>query len=214
MGNLFTLFQGKILVTVVASTLLIGGATAAFAATPTGQNVVQSLAHTHTSVTVTGTHDAHHGNRDDTPDQDHQACPGMTDAQDVAADFHLSVSGQGAAVMAICALHAGTFQGTTPTGTTVSSHRVFGFGEVDQLLTYAQFLAAHDTANAGGKLTDSNVSSFLAAALHSCGTIPLEVCLKQNIPNFQPGQGNHDDNGNGNGNGNGNKPTSAPTPHH
>lgn len=220
MVKLFAFLQGKLLVTIAAGTLLVGGATAAFAATPAGQNVMQSLTHAHATMTVTATQAAHHSDQDNTSGQDHSACPGMTDAQDLASDFHLSTSAQGTAVMAICALHKGAFKGTMSTGTTVTSSRVFGFGEIDQLLTYAQFLAAHDTTNTGGQLTDANVDGFLAAALHSCGSMPLEVCLKQNIPNFQPGQGHHDgDHGNGNNptttpTPNGNKPTSTPTPPH
>lgn len=222
--NVLGLLQGKIVVAVVAGTLLVGGATAAFAATPAGQNVVQSLTHAHATVSVTATQNAHHSGNNEigTPDQAHNSCPGVADAQNLATHFQLSTSEQGAAVMALCALHEGTFRGMTPTGTAVTSSRVFGYGEIEQLLTYAKFLAAHDTTNVGGTLTDANVSSFLAAALHSCGATPVNVCLKNNIPNFQPGQGDHggnnngngNGNSNGNGNGNGNKPTNTPTPHH
>lgn len=44
--KLLALLKAKALVTIVAGFLLVGGATAAFAATPTGQTVVQSIAHT------------------------------------------------------------------------------------------------------------------------------------------------------------------------
>jgi hypothetical protein len=53
-----------------------------------------------------------------------------------------------------------------------------------------------------GKLSDTNVSNYLAAALQSCGTSPLATCLQTHIPNDQHGQGN------------GNPPTATPTPHH
>lgn len=72
------------------------------------------------------------------------------------------------------------------------------------LLTYANYLATHDKANNGNTLTDENVQSYLAEALQTCGTTPLEQCLKTNIPNYQPG------NGNSNGGG---KPEGTPTPH-
>lgn len=129
----------------------------------------------------------------------------------------LSSASQSSAVQAICALHTGAFKGTTPGGSTVSSNRVFGYGEIDQLLIYARYLATHDKANATGQLTNGNVESYLAEALQSCGTSPLEQCLKTNIPNYQPGNGN----GNGGGNGppaetptpHGGKPTGTPTPH-
>lgn len=79
-----------------------------------------------------------------------------------------------------------TFRGKTANGTPVSSDRVYGYGEVDQLLTSAQHVA-------GGRLTDSNVRTSLAEALHSCGTTPLAVCLKNTIlQSSDPGSnGNH-----------------------
>jgi len=89
------------------------------------------------------------------------------------------------------------------------------------LLTYAQYLATHDKASTGSKLTSNNVLGFLAQALQGCGTTSLESCLKTNIPDFQPGNGNGTgkpdgtpgSHGSGNGDG---KPTSTPTPptHH
>jgi len=105
----------------------------------------------------------------------------------------------------VCALHQGTFTGTTPNGAAVASKRVFGYGEIDQLLTYAQFLASHDTANAGGKLTSANARGFLAEAVQSCGTTPLVTCLKTNMPGVEPGNSNESSHG---------KPSSTPTPHH
>jgi hypothetical protein len=89
----------------------------------------------------------------------------------------------------MCTLHEGTFKGNTTSGTAVKVSRGYGYGEVSQLLTYAQYLAGHDTANAGGKLTDDNVSAYLSNALHSCGTTPLEKCLRTTIPGYQPGHG-------------------------
>lgn len=210
--NLLSLLKGKILVTALASIVLVGGATAAFAATPAGQDVVQSLTHAHPTVTVTTTHDTTHGSQSNSQsNQDQSACPGLSEAQNLATKYHLKADSQGAAMKAICALHQGTFKGVTSSASTVTANRVYGYGEIDQLLTYAQYLASHDKANAGATLSDSNVSSYLAAALQSCGTSPLQTCLKNNIPNYQPGSGNT---GNGNGgNGNGNQPIVTPTPH-
>ena len=202
--------QTKALVTLVAGLLLVGG-TAAFAATGAGQNVVQSLTHAHTMVTAAATHDAK-GNAQGTTGKDHASCPGQPEAQNLAASYHLSTVSTGNAVAAICALHQGTFKGSTTGGVSVTSSRVYGYGEIDQLLTYAQYLARHDHANAGGKLSESNVSGYLATALHTCGSTPLETCLLTHMPGFRPG--------NGNGNkptssptGHGNKPTTTPTPH-
>jgi hypothetical protein len=210
--KLLALLKGKILLTVIASIVLVGGATAAFATTPAGQQVVQSITQARPTVTATATHGAKHPGQNGTP-MDQGACPGLPEAQNLAAKYHLSTASQGDAVKAICALHQGTFKDATTGGATVTASRVYGYGEIDQLLTYAQYLAAHNSANPGGKLDDTNVSSYLATALHTCGSSPLETCLQTSIPNYQPGSGN----------GNkpaatptpkGNKPTVTPTPHH
>jgi hypothetical protein len=196
--KLLALLQTKALVTLVAGVLLVGGATAAFAATSAGQQVVQSLTHAHPAATAT--HSAK-GNAQGTAGKDHANCPGQAEAQNLATRYQLSTASTGNAVTAMCALHQGTFKGSTTGGISVTSGRVYGYGEIDQLLTYAQYLAAHDRAHAGGKLSDSNVSAYLANALHTCGSTPLETCLMTNIAGFQPG------------NGTGNKPSSTPTPH-
>ena len=198
--KLLALLQIKALVTLVAGVLLVGSVAVAFAATPSGQNVVQSLTHAHPTATATAPHSAK-GNAPGTAGQDHASCPGQSDAQNLATKYQLSTASTGNAVTAMCALHQGTFQGSTTGGVSVTSSRVYGYGEIDQLLTYAQYLAAHDHANVGGKLSDSNVSGYLANAVHTCGSTPLETCLMTTMPGFQPG------------NGNGNKPTSTPTPH-
>lgn len=209
--KLLGLLKAKALVAIVAGVLLVGGATAAFASTSAGQNIVQSLTHGQPTVTATASQDAKLNSQNTgKSNQGQSACPGLSDAQNLATKYQLSTSDQGDAVKAICTLHQGTFKGTTSSGSDVTASRVYGYGEIDQLLTYAQYLASHDKTNAGGKLTDTNMSSYLAAALHSCGTSPLETCLKTNIPNYQPGSGEH---GNGSGdNGSGNKPTTTPTP--
>jgi hypothetical protein len=198
--KLLALLQTKALVTLVAGVLLVGGATAAFAATSAGQQVVQSLTHAHPAATAAATHSAK-GNAQGTAGNDHASCPGQAEAQNLATRYQLSTASTGNAVTAMCALHHGTFKGSTTSGVSVISSRVYGYGEIDQLLTYAQYLAAHDRAHVGGKLSDSNVDGYLANALHTCGSTPLETCLMTNIAGFQPG------------NGTGNKPTSTPTPH-
>jgi hypothetical protein len=192
--------------------LLVGGATAAFAATPAGQTVVQSFTHAHPTVTASATHRATPEARG-TTSHGQKTCPGLADAQNLAASYHLSTASTGATVEALCALHEGTFTGTTTAGVKVAASRVYGYGEIDQLLTYAQYLAAHNSANAGGKLSDTNVSSYLANALHSCGPTVLESCLKTNIPGFTPGNG-HGNKPTTTPTPNGHKPTETPTPHH
>jgi hypothetical protein len=211
--------QGKLIVVVLVSMAVVGGATA-FAATSTGQGLVHAItgqAH----ATATPDADRHENNNQDENNQDdnnnHASngdksnCPGLPDAQRLAGQFALGTASTSDDIQAMCALHRGTFTGTTPKGASVSSNRVFGYGEIDALLTYAQFLASHDTANAGGKLTSANARGFLAEAVQSCGTTPLVTCLKTNISGFKPGNANDGSHGHGNGNG---KPSSTPTPHH
>lgn len=217
--KLLALVQTKALVTIVASVLLVGGATAAFAATPAGQTVVQSLVHTRPTVTAVATHSSG-SEAQGTPAHGQKNCSGLSDAQNLAASYHLSTASSGAAVTTICALHQGTFKGTTTGGVSVTASRVYGYGEIDQLLTYAQYLAAHDSANTSGKLDDTNVSSYLADALHSCGTTPLQVCIQKNVPGSNHGN-KPTTTPTPNGNRptttptpNGNRPTGTPTPHH
>lgn len=211
------LLKGKLFVTVLAGVVLVGGATVAFASTPAGQGIIHAGVHAQSTATTPGK--ANHKDKDHTTTTAGQgnSCPGLSQAQQLAGEFSLSTDSTGDAVQAICALHQGTFKGTTAGGTSINSSRVFGYGEIEMLLTYAQSLASHDKANTSAKLTSANARGYLAQALQSCGATPLETCLKTNIPGFQPGSstGNsnsqHSDHGQGNGNG---KPTSTPTPHH
>ena len=207
--KIVALLKVKFLAIAVAGVVLAGGAAAVVAATPAGQQLFHATSH---SAQVTKTTDANQQNQKDQTN----TCPGLADAQNLATHYSLSSASQSTAVQAICALHIGTFKGTTPGNKSVSSSRVYGYGEIDQLLTYASYLATHDKTNSVSKLTDENVQSYLAEALQSCGASPLDPCLKTNIPNYQPGNGGNNGNGGGNGNGNGNggsKPTGTPTPH-
>jgi hypothetical protein len=209
--KLLALLQTKAVVTIVASVLLVGGATAAFAATPAGQTVVQSFAHAH----PTGTAVATHGSASDQNGsaQGQKACPGLTDAQKLATNYHLSTTSNGAAVTAICALHEGNFAGMTTAGVKVTVSRVYGYGEINQLLTLAQYMASHGSASTGGALSDTTVSNLLADALHTCASMPTESCLVKNIPGFNAGNGQHNK-PTATSTPNGNRPTGTPTPHH
>ncbi len=154
--RLSNLFKGKLLVMALVSVAFVGGVMAVAVATPGAQYLV------HAARSTAAGH--------------HNPCPGLSKAQKLASSFHLSTGSQGDAVKAICALHRGiVLQGKT---------RVFGYGEIKDLLIYAKFLA-------GGNLSDGNVSQSLTDALHGCltasGLTPLEVCLKTKIPGFQPG---------------------------
>lgn len=215
LSKLLMLLKAKAAITAVTAVLVVGGATAAFAATPPGQGVMHNLMNGHATATVTATSQANHGKQGDSQSQNHgNTCPGQTDAQNLATTFGLSTDANGAAVQAICALHTGTFKGTTTDGASVTATRVYGYGEIDQLLTLAQSL---DT-KAGTKLSDANVSSSLADALHTCASAAsVAECV-----NDQHGNGNKPTTTpTPNGNKptstptppNGNKPTSTPTPH-
>jgi hypothetical protein len=138
--KIITLLKAKVLVTVIAGVVLAGGATAVVAATPAGQQFLHSASE---AAQVTKTPDADQHNQQDQTN----TCPGLADAQHLATTYALSSDSQGNAVQAICALHTGSFKGTTSGGSAVSSSRVFGYGEIDQLLTYAGYLATHDKAN-------------------------------------------------------------------
>ncbi|HEU5379972.1 MAG TPA: hypothetical protein VFV38_31505 [Ktedonobacteraceae bacterium] len=211
--NLVSLLKAKAFIVVAAGILLVGGATVAFAATPAGHDVVQTLTHGQPTATPANQH-AQHDDQSGQSSQNHNTCPGLAEAQNLATKYHLSTDSNGNAVQAICALHEGSFKGMTTSNASVSTSHVYGYGEIDQLLTYAQFLAAHDSANAGARLSDLNVSSLLATALQKCGTSPVEVCVRTNVSGNQHGKS-------GNGNKpattptpNGNKPVVTPTPHH
>jgi hypothetical protein len=216
--------KGKLLIAVLAGTLLIGGATAAFASTPAGQSLVDAVSHRPSATTTVTTpdHKKHHPSTQGTPVTS-AACPGLPDALRLARAFSLSTASTSDAVQAICELHRGTFKGTTPAGVSVTSSHVFGYGDIAMLLVYARYLAAHNAANTGGKLTTTNARGYLAQALNSCAATPLMACLKTNIPGFKPGSGSgwpvNAPGKSGHGKPTGppttiGKPTSTPTPHH
>jgi hypothetical protein len=213
--------KGKLFVAVLAGVVLVGGATVAFASTPAGKDIVHAV--TQSQSTASQADKASHKNNahatTTTTTSHSNSCPGLPEAQQLAGKFSLSTASTSDDIQAICALHQGTFKGTTSSGTAVASSRVFGYGEIEMLLTYAQSLASHDKANTGGKMTSDNARSYLAQALQSCGTTPLETCLTTNMPGFHPGSStgntNSQNSNHGQGSGNG-KPTSTPTPpsHH
>ena len=231
-GNILGgLLKGKILATTMVCTLAVGG-TAAMAATPVGQNVVHTIAgapqSSQTAIRTSqkldeGKEPSEKTTATSTTKAQHNACPGLSDAQNLASKYTLSTDATSVDVQAICSLHAGTFQGKTSKGADVTGSTVYGYGEIDQLLTYAQYLAQQDTAN-GGKLTTENVATYLADALQSCGTDPVSVCLKNHLPNNQPGNSSTSQSGtpnatsgngqstNGTKNAQGGKPESTPTP--
>jgi hypothetical protein len=190
----------------LVSIAITAGTAAMAASTPAGRNVVESVVSLTSATSTPGKPSVVTGlKRGDTatPGTNKSAanCAGLPEAQTLAASFSLSTDSTSDALQAICALHQGTFKGTTPGGSAISSSRVFGYGEIKDLLTYGRYVATHDTSSAGGTLTSTNTRSYLAEALHTCGTTVLQVCLMTKIPGFQPGP-----------NGSNGKPSSAPTP--
>lgn len=120
-------------------------------------------------------------------DNNGKNCAGDASAKQMLASFSLSTDAKSDAMQAVCELHAGQFKGKTPGGADVSTTRVYGYGEIEKLLTYARYLATHDGAghDSGGKLDDANARAYLADALQSCGSTALEKCLMSNIPGYQ-----------------------------
>ena len=187
------LLKGKLLVATLLSITVASGTTAVFAATPAGKGAVHAImAMAHAQAALH--RDGHHTSSHKAAGRKSSTCHGLPEAQQLAAKYALSTDRDGDAVQAICALHRGTFVGTTPAGAVVSSQRLFGYGEINKLLASAQSLATHDKANASGELTDSNVRSYLALALQHCGTTSLERCLKTKV---LPGNSGSNKGGNG-----------------
>jgi hypothetical protein len=199
------LLKGKLLAIALVSIAVFGGTAAMAASTPGGQSVFHAIVG---SASATSTPEkpspTHRTGREATPTSGANRhtgnCPGLPEAQNLAASFSLSTNSAGDAVQAICSLHQGTFKGITPSGTALSSSRVFGYGEIQELLTYARYLAPHEATKTSGTVTNSNARSYLAEALQRCGMSQLETCLAANLPGFQSGKsGSHG------------KPSSTPT---
>src|SRR5258708_23194518 len=164
------LLRGKLVGAALVSIILVGGAMAVFAATPAGQNLVHTMTGS-AHATVAPDVDQHANNTQHAntqPAHDPHAsnsntrnCPGLPAAQQLATQFALSSDSKSQDIQAMCSLHQGTFKGTTPNGTSVSSKRVFGYGEIAQLLTYAHYLSGQDKPNAGSTLTIVNATRYL-----------------------------------------------------
>lgn len=215
-----TALKGKVVATALVGVALVGGGTAAMAATPGGQNIVKTITASVSSVTPSS-HSSHSQDNNGIKVSataratDHSnVCPGLADAQNIAKAFSLSTDSKSATIKTICSLHDGSYKGL---------NHALGYGEIENLLTYAQSLAK----KANATLTDGNIDAYLAAALKNCGSSPIAVCVKANMPATQ--HGNSSDNnttGTTNSTNAGNsgsagksggvsaKPTATPTPRH
>jgi len=204
-STLSTLLKGKVLAAILVGVFVAGGSVAVMAATPMGQNAVPPTSNTAkaavTAHPTTEPRQEDKGQNDDGADKDSKnttnnqttGCPALPQIQQLASEFGLSTAATSNTIKTICALHDGTFKGTTSAGAAVSSTRVFGVGEIEALLALSKFTATHSGTN----MTDANVQTLLANVLQQCGSKSLIDCVKDVIPNFHP------TNGNGNGNGDG-----------
>jgi hypothetical protein len=225
--NILTVaLKGKFLAAIFVATTVVGGATVAMASTPTGHQIISRATvmektatpvdhqgksehgavtpGTKSHVTVTPGAKSHGQDQENNHDQQ---CTGLPEVQRLATKFSLSADSQSDDVQAICSLHIGKFEGTTTTGITVSTSTVYGYGEIDQMLTSAQFQANHDPGNMSGKLTSANARPYLADIIHRCGTTQLAVCLKTNKSDTHTSNNGKSDNSKG-------KPTATPTSKH
>jgi hypothetical protein len=142
--------------------------------------------------TATATAGGQTSDQKDQKDQNH-ACVGLDEAQHVATQFALSTKSNANAVLVICALHDGSLKQTI-NGHTVTIEHALGYGEITQVLTYAQTFAVKQ----GTKLTDSNVQMYVATALQTCGSTPIVPCIHAQTTSGLSANG---------------KPDSIPTPH-
>src|SRR5579859_4449091 len=98
--------KGKVVLVALVSLAVIGGATAMAASTTTGANLVQTLVGT--SQTGSSNASSHATPRATGPAA---TCPGLPDLQRLAAQFSLSTTSTDDDMLALCALHQGTFTG-------------------------------------------------------------------------------------------------------
>jgi hypothetical protein len=192
-----SLVSKKALMIALVVIAFVGGTGIALAATPAGHDLVQHLTGSHATASPTQKSDQHgatHGIATATankqnPQGNTNSCAGQPKAQQLATQFSLSTESNGSAMLVICALHDGSFQGTVD-GKSVTIDHALGYGEIAHLLTYAQSLAAKN----GEKLTNSNVQTYVATALNTCGSTKVVPCASTPTPKA------------------GGKPTSTPTP--
>src|SRR5215470_11655627 len=86
-------FRGKLVAAAIAGVIIVGGATAAFAATPAGQDLVHTLtgpAHTKATANAADSQAGDsHANNQHANSGNKSTCPGLPDAQRLAGQFAL-----------------------------------------------------------------------------------------------------------------------------
>lgn len=199
--RIISILKGKALAAILVGLFVAGGSVAVMAATPMGQNAIHPTSNTAKAAATAhptteprqedkGTNDDGAGKNDkNATNNQTTGCSALPEVQRLATEFGLSTATTSNTIKTICALHDGTFKGTTTAGAAVSSTRVFGLGEIEALLAMSKFTATHSGTN----MTDANVQTLLANVLQHCGSNSLMACVKDVIPNFHPTNGN--DNG-------------------
>src|SRR6266487_665276 len=168
---LTSFLKSKWLISAIIGIALFSGATVAAFASPTGQQFL------HTKTATPTVSPGNHGHTDNAHPGGAgapKACPGQPEAALLATKFGLSTAPNASAMLTICALHQGTFKGTSSKGTAVTSQHALGYGDIEQVVAQAQQLAT----KAGQKLNDGNVAQLVADALQSCSVMPLMQCLR------------------------------------
>ncbi len=167
---LTTGLKGKLVLAALVGTTVVGGTTAAMAATPTGQQIVHQITRSGDFLPFSTPDKAYAplpGKATSTPGATvaDKNCPTSAEVKQLTSKYALSNTSSSAAVKAICSLNNGTFTGKTTKGVVVKSSRPLSYDQIDQLLAYAKRLATQNKV----KLTASNISTYLADALQSLG---------------------------------------------
>src|SRR5258708_27610049 len=111
--------RGKLVAAAIVGIVIVGGATAAFAATPAGQDLVHTLAgqaHSKATPTVDSQAGDPHANNHQTNNDNKSTCPGLPDAQRLARQFALGTDSNSDDRDAMGGLNQGRFKGTTRIG--------------------------------------------------------------------------------------------------
>lgn len=188
-SKLLALFKMKMVVLVVTILLVVGSATVVLAAPLASQNSANAFAHATATASATSDDQTDRDQDDDKDSGDEgKNCFTQDHMQELLTRFHLSSGSSSTGMKALCALHAGTFTGMTPSGTSVAPHHAYTSQDIEHLLTLAQFLATKDKVT----LSEANISNYLALAVNTCtSSASTTDCLKHTIPGFH--SGDHED---------------------
>src|SRR6266699_3422368 len=109
------LLKGKLLVATLLSITVASGTTAVFAAPPAGRGAVHAImAMAHAQAALHK--NSHHASSHKAAGRKSSTCPGLPEAQHLAAKIAVSSDRDGVAVEATVAMHRGFFVVTSPAG--------------------------------------------------------------------------------------------------